>query len=511
MAVDKKQTESETAKLFRNRMDVFILSALNEKNGEGYGYDVITYLQEQTKGQFKVKTVSTIYNTLKRLENLGYITSYKGGSESNGAARVYYSLTDEGKDYLSNERREWRYIRTMLDNLVTDEPFDLEQEKPPYAASELKPITKRSRQETDEEEKEPAATNYTDYAEDALFDDDALHIEPQTDTAVDTVAREKLFSDAAASPAPLIHEPLTDAVPTDDPTRKKEAFDLLFAPKAEKSPEQIVSEKKSEESFSDNTSQNIPMFSVPQTVSMPDSFDREKELREKELQEKAQKLDDLLYGGSRNNESEESAISSSAEDSVIPEPVDVFTLESEESEMPTEIEKQDELLPYMEQFREKLQKDGYTLSTFEEKRKTNTIRYFFSNKINMMACLGGLLWLVVLSLALYLFKDIFAVTIEEIGGVLIGGAVVCLGFFFAYIAKPNKRKKDVVNLKTVNGVMCMLFLLLATVSLAVYLFIPQGYSLLSAPVYVPTIFGTVFPFSGMMYSVLYRSERFFLK
>lgn len=141
----KKSADNDNKKMFRSRFDIFVLNALDDESCEGYGYDVVNYIQTKTKGHYKIKTFSTVYNTLKRLEEQNLVISHKGGTESNGAVRTYYSLTDEGKEYLENDKREYRYLRTLLDNLLTDEDFDLDAEEVPYSASTLKPLTKRAR------------------------------------------------------------------------------------------------------------------------------------------------------------------------------------------------------------------------------------------------------------------------------------------------------------------------------------------------------------------------------
>lgn len=152
-----KNAESENKKMFRSRFDMFVLNALDSNGGASYGYDVINYIQEKTKGHYKIKTFSTIYNTLKRLEENGYVSSGDGDGKTNGATRVYYTLTEKGKEYLQENKVEYMYMRTLLDNLLTDKDFDLENEEPPFFATELKPLTKRVRsdnggaiEETDE-------------------------------------------------------------------------------------------------------------------------------------------------------------------------------------------------------------------------------------------------------------------------------------------------------------------------------------------------------------------------
>nr|MCR4660624.1 PadR family transcriptional regulator [Clostridia bacterium] len=139
--------DEETLKLFRSRYDLFILCAIRNY-GQSYGYDIINYLQTKTKGHLKVKTPSTIYNALKRLETQGLITSHKGGEETNGAVRIYYTVTDEGNNYIDGQTEIYKYIRTMLDNLISDNDYDLTLDVPePVSSNNLKPLTKRIKNE----------------------------------------------------------------------------------------------------------------------------------------------------------------------------------------------------------------------------------------------------------------------------------------------------------------------------------------------------------------------------
>ncbi len=130
--------------LLRSRVDTFILKSLSEK--DGYGYDILRYIEEKTQGHYNMKQ-SSVYSVLKRLEKQGFIKSYMG-DESLGGQRRYYSLTDKGRKLLEDEQQQWMYTRTLLDSLVSNEPFDLEEDTPPFKPSELRPLTRRSRSET---------------------------------------------------------------------------------------------------------------------------------------------------------------------------------------------------------------------------------------------------------------------------------------------------------------------------------------------------------------------------
>lgn len=147
--------------LMRSRVDVFILGSLYEK--DGYGYDILNYIYSKTNGHYEMKQ-SSIYSVLKRLEKQGYVLSYLG-EESNGGQRRYYSLTDKGREFLDNEQKEWAYTRTLLDNLVCDKEFNLTTDTPPFKASDLRPMTKRTKLSKDGEIEYTDDRDETDDAE----------------------------------------------------------------------------------------------------------------------------------------------------------------------------------------------------------------------------------------------------------------------------------------------------------------------------------------------------------
>lgn len=124
--------------LIRDHVDTIILATL--AGGDRYGLDILTEIKEKSKDLYELKQ-ATLYSCLKRLEKLGYVTSYKGDT-SNGAQRVYYSLLDDGRKFLENDQYQWEYARTIIDGLLSDKEFD-KQKEPPFNASDLRPRTKR--------------------------------------------------------------------------------------------------------------------------------------------------------------------------------------------------------------------------------------------------------------------------------------------------------------------------------------------------------------------------------
>lgn len=98
------------AQLKKGVLELCLLQCLS---GEPkYGYDVI----QTMRGCFPDVTESTFYAILRRLAKEGAADTFQG-SESNGPARKYYRLTDEGRDRLSQMAGDWRSLREILEKL----------------------------------------------------------------------------------------------------------------------------------------------------------------------------------------------------------------------------------------------------------------------------------------------------------------------------------------------------------------------------------------------------------
>jgi len=136
--------------LIRVHVDIIILNSLFEQ--DRYGLDILSTISQASCSKYEIKQ-PTLYNILKRLEKHGLINSYEG-DESLGAKRRYYSLSEDGKEYVKAYKNEWVYTRTLLDNLVSNEKINLAEIEPPFDASSLRPLTRRDSKQNEEEENE---------------------------------------------------------------------------------------------------------------------------------------------------------------------------------------------------------------------------------------------------------------------------------------------------------------------------------------------------------------------
>src|SRR6476660_9447233 len=113
--MDKSLTPNKiSSDLLRGHTDTIILKLL--LSGDKYGYEISKLIQANYKGEYELKE-ATMYSSLKRLENDGGINSY-WGDETQGGRRKYYRITKKGKEIYSENKKNWKYAKQILDQLL---------------------------------------------------------------------------------------------------------------------------------------------------------------------------------------------------------------------------------------------------------------------------------------------------------------------------------------------------------------------------------------------------------
>jgi len=102
------------ADLIRGSTDTIILACLFDK--DSYGYEINKSVKEKSNGLYEMKE-ATLYTAFRRLEQLGYITSY-WGDEGIGARRRYYSITESGKESYKKMLEDWQTASRLINRLV---------------------------------------------------------------------------------------------------------------------------------------------------------------------------------------------------------------------------------------------------------------------------------------------------------------------------------------------------------------------------------------------------------
>ena len=103
--------------LIRGNTEMIILAHLMRE--ESYGYRINKAILEKTNNRFELKE-ATLYSAFRRLEELGYISSY-WGNESTGARRRYYSITSSGRNAFRQYCQDWKNARDIIESLIMNE------------------------------------------------------------------------------------------------------------------------------------------------------------------------------------------------------------------------------------------------------------------------------------------------------------------------------------------------------------------------------------------------------
>lgn len=451
-----KNVESENKKMFRARFDIFVLNALYEHDGASYGYDVINYIQSRTKGHYKIKTFSTIYNTLKRLEENGYVISGEGDGKTNGATRVYYALTEKGKEYLEENKTEYMYLRTLLDNLLTDEDFDLENGNPPLLATNLKPLTKRNRVASDIDGVDRGVPVEVETTPGAVSEEVAA------ETAVIPASDVSSHNDILVSPT---NNPVVNSVKPKTVSKKnadvdyKAVFERLTYPILNSTPKKQTLKRKP----------------TPSSVSQS---------------EKKASENDIVVSAS------ESPVKFKEEKAYVSAQPDVDAFESNITKL-----------------KRSFKNDGYNLSVYKADAKADVdpIHYIYINKYIRDTVVLTALFLVIVSLSLFLARSYFGFTLT---GLLVCCAVACVLALVAVLVwfkAPEKRRKDGINFKALNAGTIGFFTLFFMMDLIISLLIVNGKGLRSPEIYVPILLASPVVIFGLLATLLHKSERYFQK
>jgi DNA-binding PadR family transcriptional regulator len=90
-----------------------VLAILAE--GESYGYAILKRVRELSGGEIEW-TDGMLYPLLHRLRRLGYVTTEWRASPE-GRRRQYYLMTDDGREALADQQREWAAVSRALNDV----------------------------------------------------------------------------------------------------------------------------------------------------------------------------------------------------------------------------------------------------------------------------------------------------------------------------------------------------------------------------------------------------------
>lgn len=81
-----------------------------------YGYEISQTMKKRSGGRF---TIAVLYPILYRLEEQGYVVVERT-EVINNRARSYYSITDEGRNYLVRSLEEYEEIQSAFQAIMEE-------------------------------------------------------------------------------------------------------------------------------------------------------------------------------------------------------------------------------------------------------------------------------------------------------------------------------------------------------------------------------------------------------
>lgn len=94
----------------KGALEICVLSQLAKK--DRYGYE----LTEKISNEMSIAG-GTLYPILKKLKEDDYVSTYLVESD-NGPARKYYKLTERGKEYQTDLKKEWNEFTAAVERLL---------------------------------------------------------------------------------------------------------------------------------------------------------------------------------------------------------------------------------------------------------------------------------------------------------------------------------------------------------------------------------------------------------
>jgi transcriptional regulator len=108
----------DKADVWQGTLALMVLKTL-ESLGPLHGYGIARRI-EQTSGNLLSVNYGTLYPSLLKLEQEGYIASEWGMSDNNRKAK-FYKLTRAGRKQLERETREWERTTAILERFPSPE------------------------------------------------------------------------------------------------------------------------------------------------------------------------------------------------------------------------------------------------------------------------------------------------------------------------------------------------------------------------------------------------------
>jgi PadR family transcriptional regulator, regulatory protein PadR len=105
--------------LLQGTLDLMVLQTLAAM-GSLHGYGIARRI-EQVSGDTVLLNQGTIYASLVRLQQRGWISAAWGTSSNNRKAK-FYSITKRGRKQLTQDAQHWHRLSTVMGRVLSMEP-----------------------------------------------------------------------------------------------------------------------------------------------------------------------------------------------------------------------------------------------------------------------------------------------------------------------------------------------------------------------------------------------------
>ncbi len=99
--------------LIRGHIDTIVLHSLTKC--DMHAQQISDFIEEKSNNQYKINQ-ATLYSSLKRLENLKFVSSYFNDSDT--GRRKFFHILDKGVSYVNENLALWSESKSILDKLM---------------------------------------------------------------------------------------------------------------------------------------------------------------------------------------------------------------------------------------------------------------------------------------------------------------------------------------------------------------------------------------------------------
>jgi PadR family transcriptional regulator, regulatory protein PadR len=110
-----KASEQKRSEVLQGTLDLMILKTLDAM-GPLHGYGIARRIEQLSEDVLQLNE-GTVYTSLLRLQQQGWISSSWGASENNRKAR-FYSITKAGRKQLAEETENWQRISGVIGRIL---------------------------------------------------------------------------------------------------------------------------------------------------------------------------------------------------------------------------------------------------------------------------------------------------------------------------------------------------------------------------------------------------------